>query len=238
MSLTQQIPGYFDVAAAAAPTLLQQILEHFGIAVAAVTGVLAARGKHIDLFGALVLGLVTAFGGGTVRDLMVGDLPVVWLRGPAYLLNAVSAALLTFFVARVWLLPRQVLLVADAFALALFTMIGARKGVALHLSGSVAVFLGVVTGVAGGMLRDVLVGEMPLVFQPAIHLYATAAMIGAVVFTVLCHLGVPYPVATPIGVLLVLGLRLAGIRWRLSLPMFEPQEPPPTSRNRLPISKL
>jgi uncharacterized membrane protein YeiH len=203
---------------------LQQLLKHFGIAVAAVTGVLAARGERIDLFGVLVLALVTSFGGGTVRDLLVGDTPVVWLRRPVFLFNASVTALPAFFIARLWNLPRQVLLVADAFALALFTMIGVRKGMALELSAPVAVLLGVVTGVAGGMLRDVLIGEVPLVFQPEIHLYATAALAGAVVFTLLHLIGVIEPVTTVVGVALFFGLRLAGIRWRLSLPVFESRE--------------
>jgi uncharacterized membrane protein YeiH len=204
---------------------LQQSLEHFGIAVAAITGVLAARGKRIDLFGIMVLALVTAFGGGTVRDLLVGDTPVVWLRSPAFLFNAATTALLAFFIARLWKLPRQVLLVADAFALALFTIIGARKGMALHLSAPVAVLLGVVTGVAGGILRDVLTGEVPLVFQPEIHLYATAALAGGIAFTMLRAAGVTEPMTTVVGVALVFGLRLAGIHWRLSLPVFESPEP-------------
>ena len=203
---------------------LQPLLEHFGVAVAAVTGVLAARGKRIDLFGILVLALVTAFGGGTVRDLLVGDTPVVWLRSPSFLFNASITALLAFFIARMWNLPQQVLLVADAFALALFTMIGVHKGMALELSAPVAVLLGVVTGVAGGILRDVLIGEVPLVFQPEIRLYATAALAGAIVFTLLYSLGVIEPVATLVGVSLVIGLRLAGIRWHLSLPLFESRE--------------
>src|SRR6478735_5555572 len=117
----------------AMPTL-QRCLEHFGIAVSAITGVLAARGKRIDLFGVLVLALVTAFGGGTVRDLLVGDLPVVWIREPSLLLNASLLAIVTFFVRRVRELPRGFLLVADAFALALFTIMGTRKGVALQFT--------------------------------------------------------------------------------------------------------
>src|ERR1051325_10616703 len=112
------------------PTL-QRCLEHFGIAVSAITGVLAARGKRIDLFGVLVLALVTAFGGGTVRDVLAGDFPVVWIRDPSFMLNASAVALLTFFVRRVRELPKGFLLVADAFALALFTMLGTRKGVAM-----------------------------------------------------------------------------------------------------------
>jgi len=131
-------------------TWLQLILEHVGISVSAIGGVLAARGKSIDLFGVIVLALVTAFGGGTVRDLLVGDLPVVWLRTSDYLLNATITALATFFVVRLKPLPRMALLIADAFALALFTMIGTRKGASLHLSLAVAVLLGVVAGVAGG----------------------------------------------------------------------------------------
>lgn len=211
------------MAALSLPTV-QPWLEHFGICVAAVTGVLAASGKRIDLFGVLVLALVTAFGGGTVRDLLVGDTPVVWLRSPVYLANAALTALLTFVIARRWQPPRLALLVADAFALAVFTMIGARKGVVLDFSPAVAVLLGVVTGVAGGILRDVLLGEVPLVFQPEIHIYATAALAGAIVFVTLRYFGVAEVVATPLGAAVVLGLRLAGIRWRLTLPVFEPRK--------------
>ena len=202
------------------PTL-QRCLEHFGIAVSAITGVLAARGKRIDLFGVLVLALVTAFGGGTVRDLLAGDLPVVWLRSPEFLMNATSVALLTFFTVRMWNLPDNVLLIADAFALALFSMLGARKGIALGFSPPVIVLLGVITGVAGGIIRDVLTGEVPLVFQPEIHLYATAALAGAAAFVILVKLGLDEPIATPLGLAMVLGLRLLGIRWRLTLPLFE-----------------
>ena len=199
----------------------QELLEHFGVFVAAITGVLAARGKRVDLFGVLVLALVTAFGGGTVRDLLVGDLPVVWLRGPGLLLNASLAALLTFFVERWRNLPYGALLVADAFALALFTLIGTQKGLFMAFSAPVSILLGVVTGVAGGMLRDVLTGEVPLVFRPEIHLYATAALCGAAVCVGLNRLGVGQNVATLSGIGVVLALRLAGIWWTLSLPRFE-----------------
>jgi uncharacterized membrane protein YeiH len=200
---------------------LQLLLEQAGISVSAIGGVLAARGKRIDLFGVIVLALVTAFGGGTVRDLLVGDLPVVWLRTSDYLLNATLTALASFLLVRLRHPPRMALLVADAFALALFTMIGTRKGVSLHLSLPVAVLLGVVTGVAGGILRDVLTGEVPLVFQPQIHLYATAALGGSIAFVALAGAGMSDVKATLAGATLVLALRLAGIRWKISLPIFE-----------------
>ena len=203
---------------------MQTWLEHFGVGVSAISGVLAARGKRVDLFGVVVLALVTAFGGGTVRDLLIGDLPVVWIREPSLLLNATAVALVTFFVRYIRELPRSFLLVADACALALFTIIGTRKGVALEFAAPVAVLLGVVTGVAGGILRDVLTGEVPLVFQPQINLYATASLVGAVTFVALRHWWANPAAVTILCAALILALRLVGIRLKLSLPILEVDE--------------
>lgn len=200
---------------------MQFWLEHFGVGVSAISGVLAARGKKVDLFSVLVLALVTAFGGGTVRDLLVGDLPVVWIREPSLLLNATIIALLTFFVRRVRELPHGVMLLADAFALALFTIVGTRKGVALNFAPPVAVMLGVITGVVGGILRDVLTGEVPMVFRPQIYLYATAALAGAVAFVVWNYFTPNQSAATVVCTGLILALRLTGIRLKLSLPVLE-----------------
>jgi uncharacterized membrane protein YeiH len=202
---------------------VQTWLEHFGVGVSAISGVLAARGKRVDLFGVLVLALVTAFGGGTVRDLLVGDLPVVWIREPEFLLNATVVAFVTFFVRRVRELPRSFMLIADAFALALFTVVGTRKGVALNFAPPVAVLLGVVTGVAGGIVRDVLTGEVPLVFRPQIYLYATASLAGAIAFTIFHPWWPTHPAVTIGCTALILLLRLAGIRLKITLPVLEPE---------------
>jgi len=201
--------------------LAQQVVEHAGLSVAALSGVLAARGRRVDLFGVLVLALFTAFGGGTVRDVLAGYLPPVWLRTPDYLINGVLTAVIGFFIIRLLTLPLAVLLVADACALALFTVIGTRKGVTMGFPAGVAVLFGVVTGVAGGILRDVLLGEVPLVFRPEIHLYATAALCGASAFVGAYSAGFGLPNATWIGTLMVLALRLAAIRWKISLPALE-----------------
>lgn len=202
---------------------MEQLLEHFAIGVAAIGGVLAARGKRVDLFGVVVLALVTAYGGGTVRDLLVGDTPVAWLRNPAYLLNASLVAVATFFVRRLRELPANFLLVADAFALALFTIVGTRKGVDLRFAAPVSVLLGVVTGVAGGILRDVLTGEVPMVFRPHIRLYATAAMAGGAVFVILHRWWPDHPAVTVIAIGLILALRITGIWLKISLPVFQPE---------------
>lgn len=197
------------------------LLDHLGVAVGAMSGVLAARGKQIDLFGVLVLAVVTAFGGATVRDVLVGDLPVVWLRGPWLLINAALVGLLTFVIARRLEPPRRAFLVVDAFVLAAFAMIGTRKGLTLGFSAPVCVLLGVVTGIAGGILRDVLMREVPTVFRSEIHLYATAALIGSALCVALRLFGVTEMIAILAGGGLVLLLRLAGIYWKLSLPLFE-----------------
>jgi uncharacterized membrane protein YeiH len=203
---------------------VQTWLEHFAVGVSAISAVLAARGKKVDLFGVLVLALVTAFGGGTIRDVLVGDLPVVWIREPSLLLNVTAVAFVTFFVRRLRALPHTFMLVADACALALFTIVGTRKGVTLEFAAPVAVLLGVITGVAGGILRDVLTGEVPLVFQQQIYLYATAALAGAVAFVIIRSLWDNQPAVTLLCAGLILVLRLAGIRLKLALPILEHDE--------------
>jgi uncharacterized membrane protein YeiH len=207
-----------------APLPSQTALEHTGIVVSAIGGVLAARGKRIDLFGVIVLALVTAFGGGTVRDVLVGDYPVAWLRKPEFLVEATATAFITFWLARLRELPKTALLIADAGALALFTIVGASKGVSLNFSAPVCVLLGVVTGVAGGILRDVLIGEVPLVFQPEIHLYATASLFGATAFVILHPFLGQNGTTTFIASVIVFALRLAAIRWKVSLPTFKARE--------------
>ena len=204
---------------------MQYLLEQFGVSVAAITGVLAARGKKVDLFGVIVLALVTAFGGGTIRDLMLGDVPVFWTKDALYLLNAVITAVVTFYLVRYHELPATVLLVVDAFVLALFTMIGTRKGLEFAFAPTVAIAMGVITGVAGGMLRDLLLGEIPLVFRQETYLYATAAFLGASLFVVAAHFSADAQMNMVFGTAATLLLRLAGIRWRMTLPVFRPKHP-------------
>ncbi len=199
--------------------------------VAAITGVLAARGKQVDLFGVLVLALVTAFGGGTVRDVLLGDLPVFWMADQSFILNATVTAGVVFFLVRYHELPTSVLMVADAFVLALFTMIGTRKGLAFPVAPSIAVMLGVTTGVAGGILRDLLIGEIPLVFRREIYLYATAAFGGALVFVLMHQYSVDAKTNAIVSTLVTLLLRLAGIKWRIRLPMFRPKVTLPENQN-------
>jgi uncharacterized membrane protein YeiH len=201
----------------------QSLLDHFGVTVAAITGVLAARGKEVDLFGVIVLALVTAFGGGTIRDLALGSVPVFWVTNSDFLINGAITAVVTFYLVRFRELPTTVLMVADAFVLALFTIAGARKGLAFAVAPSIAIVMGVITGVMGGILRDLLIGEIPLVFRREIYLYATAAFFGSCIFVFMQYLWPGGRANVIVGTAAVLMLRLAGIRWRIALPMFRPK---------------
>jgi uncharacterized membrane protein YeiH len=203
---------------------MQYLLEHFACAVCAVTGVLAGKGKRLDLFGVIVLALATALGGGTVRDLVLGITPVFWISDPRFVQTAVAAAVITFVAARFWVFPPTVLLVADAFGLALFTVIGTEKAIAHGSSPTIAILMGIVTGVGGGLIRDVLSGEIPLVFRKEIYLYATAAFCGATLLVLLNELFPTGAANRLVAAVTTLLLRLAAIRWKLRLPAFKPRE--------------
>jgi len=196
------------------------ILDLFGVVVFAVTGALAAGRKRMDLFGVTVLALATALGGGTARDLVLGTGSVFWVADPLYVVVGAAAAVLTFIVARLWRLPERVLLVGDAFGLAVFTVIGADKALGLDVSPAIAVLMGMMTGTVGGMIRDVLSGEIPLILRREV--YATASLCGAVVFVVLASVFPGAWANAAAAVAVVLAIRLAAIRFRLSLPTFLP----------------
>lgn len=193
-------------------------LDLFGIAVFACSGALAAGQRRMDLFGVVVLAFVTAVGGGTVRDLVIGDTPVFWVRDPVYVWVALGAGATTFLVAHVYRLRNEMLVIADAFGLAVFTVIGTRVGVDQIGPGVIATMTGVMSGVVGGVIRDVLANRVPLIFQREI--YALAALLGAIILQLMDGFGVAPPVPALVAGAMVLGLRLAALKWRLHLPLY------------------
>lgn len=193
-------------------------MDLFGVAVFAVTGSLAAGKKNMDLFGVVVLATVTALGGGTLRDLILGATPVFWVTSPNYLLISVAISIFTFFLVRFCSLPEKMLSVADAFGLAVFTVIGIKQALQMGVSAEIAAVMGVMTGVFGGMIRDVLSGEIPLILRKEI--YATASLCGAIGY-LLIFVIFENEVASIWGsVLITLALRLSAIKWMISLPVF------------------
>lgn len=196
-------------------------IEYFAVAVCAISAVLAAEGKGIDLFGVLVLALVTSVGGGTIRDLCLGARPLFWIEQPLHVWTALIAAGVTFVLVRFIHLPTRALMLADAFGLALFGIAGTEKALAFGVPGIVAILLGIVTGVAGGILRDVLRREIPWVFNPNEPLYATAVFAGALVFVLLRDWLPPSENHRYVGVAVILAIRLIAMRWNLRLPPYQ-----------------
>lgn len=197
-------------------------LDLFGVAVFAVTGALAAGKKKMDLFGVVVLALATALGGGTLRDVILGAYPVFWISNPTYIFVGTAAAVSIFIMARFVRPPSKALTFADAFGLAIFTVIGTEKTISLGVPGSISVIMGVMTGVAGGIIRDMLSGEIPLVLKAEI--YATASLCGAIIFAVLTRHFPAMQMRAPVAITVILLLRLAAIHWNLSLPIFPPDK--------------
>ncbi len=187
-----------------------------GIAAFSITGVIAAGKKDMDIFTIVLLGVVTALGGGTLRDIIIDASPVFWITDLSYLWVSILASILTFFLVRYVKHVLTLLLFVDAFGLSLFTILAAEKVISLGFSNPVAVLMGVITGIAGGMIRDILTLRMPLLLGK--EFYATPALLGAIVFTLLgdffpLH---PYNRLYAIGVIFI--LRAAAIQWGLYYP--------------------
>lgn len=199
--------------------MLLYFIDLMGVAVFAVSGALAAGRKRLDLLGVVVVATVTAIGGGTTRDVLLDRHPIFWVENPSYLAVIAAAALSTVAYVRWRPPPDKSLAVADALGLAFFVISGARIAQQLDLPAISVVVMGVLTGVVGGVIRDVLTAEIPLILNRG-ELYATAAITGAAVFLGLFALGVPAPVPSLTGMAVIVALRLAAIVWGLRLPLF------------------
>lgn len=195
------------------------ILNLLGAGVFAISGVLAAGRKSLDLLGVLVVATVTAIGGGTLRDLLLNRHPIFWFREPEHLVVILVASLLTLLYLRFRRPPDRSLLIADALGLAVFTIAGTQVAMAQSLRWEICVIMGVMTGCAGGVVRDMLTAEIPLILHRG-HLYATASITGGALYLLLVHNDVPPPFPMLAGMVAVVLLRLASIFWGLRLPVF------------------
>ena len=202
---------------------LVRLLDLIGIGVFAISGALAAGRKRLDLLGVFVLAAVTAIGGGTLRDLLLDRQPIFWLADPTYLGVIIAAVAITFAYVRWRRPPLASLLVADALGLALFSVAGAQIAEGAGLPAVSVVLLGTMTGVGGGVIRDVLSTEIPFVLRRG-NLYASAVMFGIAVYLFLESVGLSRQQASLTGMGVIAALRLAAIRWELKLPVFEVDE--------------
>ncbi len=202
------------IPAALGPML--DLLDHAGVALFAASGALLAAEKRQTLVTFLFFAVVTAVGGGTARDLLIGA-PVFWIAENQVLLICIAAAILVWLVPS-RLLPRQTLLWLDAAGLAAYATYGAAKGLAYGVAPLPAIGMGVLTACLGGIIRDVLAGEPSILMRP--ELYVTAAALSAALLVILVSLGVPGAVAGLIAALAGFSLRGAAIWKGLALPAY------------------
>jgi uncharacterized membrane protein YeiH len=193
-------------------------LDFLGTAVFAVTGALVASRKQMDIIGFMLLAVVTGVGGGSVRDTMLGALPVFWVGQPLYLGVCIAVAVAVFFLAHIPESRYRVLLWLDAAGLAVFCVVGAEKALVAGASPWIAVAMGVATATLGGVIRDVLGGESPLILRKEI--YVTAALAGAAVFVVLGELGARGTYAAVAGFAVCFAIRALALHYHWSLPVY------------------
>lgn len=193
-------------------------LDLIGVVVFAVSGALTASRKQMDVVSFALIAIVTGIGGGTIRDVLLDRTPVFWIANPLYLAIGCGAALIVFFTAHVVESRYRVLLWADAAGLGLFCVIGAETALASGAPVGVAVLMGVITATFGGLVRDVLCAEVPLILRREI--YATAAALGAGTYCLLDALGVGRDLTVILSFLAGFGLRAVGLAFGLSLPAY------------------
>jgi uncharacterized membrane protein YeiH len=196
---------------------LHHALDLLGVAVFAASGVLAAGRRHMDLVGVTVIALVTALGGGTLRDVLLARHPIAWIADVSYLWTSLAATAATLAWIRIRTPPDRALVLADALGLAFFAVGGTQIAQGVGHSGIVAVLMGTITGVAGGVVRDVLCAEVPLLLRSG-ELYASAAIAGTTAYLLMEAAGIPRPIAATTGMVVVVALRLASIHRGLTVP--------------------
>jgi uncharacterized membrane protein YeiH len=200
--------------------MLIYILGLIGVIVFAASGALSAVRKEFDLMGVTVISIVTALGGGTLRDILLDRNPIFWVGDPIFICTALLGAYGTLIYVRFWHPPDNALLIADALGMALFSIAGTQLSQGLGHGGVIAVLMGAITGAAGGVIRDVLSTEVPLLFRKTETLYATTAIIGCSCYLLLDKLNLGEATSSLLSVMSIIILRLGAIFLGLHLPFF------------------
>jgi uncharacterized membrane protein YeiH len=196
---------------------ISSVIEISGTVAFTISGAFSAMQKRLDVFGVLIISFVTAIGGGTIRDVLIGYTPVTWMRDYETPLIILGTGIATIFFKKYIKAFKTTLFLFDALGLGLFTIIGIQKGIDAGLNPGVCVALGTITGCFGGVLRDILLNNIPLIFQQEI--YATACIIGGTLYVMLIkHLNTD--IVEILAVTIVCAIRIVAVKYKLSLPKF------------------
>jgi len=192
------------------------IIDILGTIAFAISGVLVAMDKRLDVFGVLIIAFVTAVGGGTLRDLLIGIKPVGWLNAPIHLLIIVVTVLLAIIFVKQLKYVRKSLFLFDTIGIGLYTMVGIEKGLAADLLPVMCIALGTITACFGGVIRDILCNEIPVIFRKEI--YATVCILGGLVYFVLIQFPIKDTIAYSLAILTIIIMRVLAVRFKISLP--------------------
>ena len=195
--------------------IVQQVIEFLGTFAFAISGIRHAAAKHFDWFGGYVCGIAVAIGGGTIRDVMLGATPF-WMTNPFYMICTALALVFVVIFSKHMEGLRNTWFVFDTLGLALFTIAGIQKSLVFGQPFWVAIIMGCITGSAGGVIRDVLLNNEPVIFQREI--YAMAAVLGGVTYWILAELDTPIEVIVISSFLVTCLMRFLAVRYHLSLP--------------------
>lgn len=193
-------------------------IEILGTISFAISGTFAAMQKRLDPFGVLIIAFVTSIGGGTVRDLLLGDTPVAWMRNVNYCLLILVTSILTMFFKTQIKKFKVTLFLFDSLGLGLFTLVGVQKGIVFGLEPGICVALGTITGCFGGIIRDTLLNTIPLIFRKEI--YATACILGGILYFALLYFNLKADVAKILVIAFITTLRIVVVKYKLALPKF------------------
>ncbi len=197
---------------------LFNILDLLGTIAFAISGALSAMNRRLDLFGTFIIAFVTAIGGGTLRDILIGNTPVMWMEDISYIYLIGVITILTIIFRNKINYLKTSLFLFDTIGLGIFTIIGVETGIQNNLHPVISIALGAMTGTFGGVIRDILCNEIPVIFRKEI--YATASLMGGLAFVILYYLGVNEDVIYIVTSLIVISIRLIVVKYKISLPFF------------------
>ncbi|WP_350287057.1 trimeric intracellular cation channel family protein [uncultured Croceitalea sp.] len=192
------------------------VIDILGTIAFAISGVLVAMEKKLDLFGVLIIAFVTAIGGGSLRDLLIGNTPVVWMRDATYVITIVITVVVSIIFVNQLKYLRRSLFLFDTIGIGLYTLIGVEKGIEAGLLPIMCIALGTITASFGGVIRDMLCNEIPVIFRKEI--YATACILGGASYFLLTKLPIAESYAYSGAIVVVIGLRLLAVKCKIRLP--------------------